>query len=182
MALAEYRSTPRSGPLSPRRWRAPPSPRWRSSQARRRHACRCCGCRSSADDIATLLPATRLLRDGATDVIFLGTGGSSLGGQTLAQLAGYGVPGVGAAARSAARPFHGQSRSGELRARCSNAAARPARFVAVSKSGGTGETLMQTIAALAVVQRPCRCEIRRAFPRHLRACGARQAPTACAPC
>ena len=28
-------------------------------------------------------------------MIFLGTGGSSLGGQTLAQLAGYAVPGVG---------------------------------------------------------------------------------------
>lgn len=35
-----------------------------------------------------------LLRDGASDVVFLGTGGSSLGGQTLAQLAGYAVPGV----------------------------------------------------------------------------------------
>ena len=38
------------------------------------------------DDIATLLGYATLLRDNTTDVIFLGTGGSSLGGQTLAQL------------------------------------------------------------------------------------------------
>jgi glucose-6-phosphate isomerase len=46
------------------------------------------------DDIATILGYATLLRDGASDVVFLGTGGSSLGGQTLAQLAGYAVPGV----------------------------------------------------------------------------------------
>ena len=48
------------------------------------------------DDIATILGYATLLRDGASDVVFLGTGGSSLGGQTLAQLAGHAVPGVGA--------------------------------------------------------------------------------------
>ena len=47
------------------------------------------------DDIATILGYAALLRDGTSDVIFLGTGGSSLGGQTVAQLAGYAVPGVG---------------------------------------------------------------------------------------
>ena len=39
--------------------------------------------------------AQRLAQD-ATDIVILGTGGSSLGGQTLAQLAGHAVPGVGA--------------------------------------------------------------------------------------
>src|SRR5262245_21971778 len=48
------------------------------------------------DDIATILGYAGVLRNGTTDVVFLGTGGSSLGGQTLAQLAGYAVPGVGA--------------------------------------------------------------------------------------
>ena len=32
----------------------------------------------------------------ASDIVFLGTGGSSLGGQALAQLADYAVPGIGA--------------------------------------------------------------------------------------
>ena len=40
--------------------------------------------------------AAARLRDGRQRLVVLGTGGSSLGGQTLAQLAGYGVPGVGA--------------------------------------------------------------------------------------
>ena len=41
------------------------------------------------DDIATILGYAALLRDGTSDVVFLGTGGSSLGGQTAAQLAGH---------------------------------------------------------------------------------------------
>src|ERR1043166_5199711 len=48
------------------------------------------------DDIAAILGYATLLRDGTSDVVFLGTGGSSLGGQTVAQLAGHAVPGVGA--------------------------------------------------------------------------------------
>ena len=46
-------------------------------------------------DLAEVEAAAKRLADGATDIVFLGTGGSSLGGQTLAQLAGYAVPGVG---------------------------------------------------------------------------------------
>src|ERR1700709_1063745 len=46
------------------------------------------------DDIATILGYASLLRDGTSDVVFLGTGGSSLGGQTTAELAGHAVPGV----------------------------------------------------------------------------------------
>ena len=47
------------------------------------------------DDMASILSLARLLREDATDVVFLGTGGSSLGGQTLAQLAGHMIPGLG---------------------------------------------------------------------------------------
>ena len=39
--------------------------------------------------------AARELCSAATDVVILGVGGSSLGGQTLAQLANYAVPGLG---------------------------------------------------------------------------------------
>jgi len=48
------------------------------------------------DDIAPILGYARLLQENSTDVVFLGTGGSSLGGQTLAQLAGHAVPAIGA--------------------------------------------------------------------------------------
>ena len=79
------------------------------------------------DDIATILGYAALLRDGTSDVVFLGTGGSSLGGQTLAQLAGHAVPGVGSLARPAAHPFHGQSRPRQLRrAAGSGCRSRPA--------------------------------------------------------
>src|SRR5689334_13623045 len=47
-------------------------------------------------DLEAIKHAGRQLADRATDIVILGTGGSSLGGQTLAQLAGYAVPGVGA--------------------------------------------------------------------------------------
>src|SRR6185437_10939353 len=48
------------------------------------------------DDLAGIKEAAARLSKGAADVVVLGTGGSSLGGQTLAQLAFYAVPGVGA--------------------------------------------------------------------------------------
>src|SRR4051794_2544209 len=46
-------------------------------------------------DLASTRDAAQRLAQGATDIVLLGTGGSSLGGQTLAQLAGHGVAGIG---------------------------------------------------------------------------------------
>ena len=47
------------------------------------------------DDIALAHEALTRLTHGARTLVFFGTGGSSLGGQTLAQLRDYAVPGVG---------------------------------------------------------------------------------------
>src|SRR5688500_6113291 len=47
------------------------------------------------DDLGVIRDAAARLACEATDVVFLGTGGSSLGGQTLAQLRDYAVPGAG---------------------------------------------------------------------------------------
>src|SRR6516164_4878160 len=47
-------------------------------------------------DLEVIRNSARQLADRATNIVILGTGGSSLGGQTLAQLAGFAVPGVGA--------------------------------------------------------------------------------------
>ena len=63
---------------------------------RKRHAdraCRCCDLPATTDDLDEIGKAAARLRAGATDVVVLGTGGSSLGGQTLAQLADVGVRG-----------------------------------------------------------------------------------------
>ena len=104
------------------------------------------------DDIATILGYATLLRDSASDVVFLGTGGSSLGGQTLAQLAGHAVPGVGALRDPPRIHFIDNLDPDSYAALLQRLPLRTSRFVTTSKSGGTGETLMQTIAALDAVR------------------------------
>ena len=104
------------------------------------------------DDIATILGYATLLRDGTSDVVFLGTGGSSLGGQTLAQLAGHAVPGVGTLRDPPRIHFIDNLDPDSYAALLQRLPLRTSRFVTVSKSGGTGETLMQTIAALDAIR------------------------------
>jgi glucose-6-phosphate isomerase len=104
------------------------------------------------DDIAAILGYAGVLRNGTTDVIFLGTGGSSLGGQTLAQLAGYAVPGVGSLRDPPRIHFMDNLDPESYATLLQRLPLKTSRFVAVSKSGGTGETLMQTIAALDAVK------------------------------
>ncbi len=104
------------------------------------------------DDVSTILGYATLLREGATDVVFLGIGGSSLGGQTLAQLSGYAVPGVGSFRDPPRIHFIDNLDPESYAALLARLPLETSRFVAVSKSGGTGETLMQTIAALAALK------------------------------
>jgi glucose-6-phosphate isomerase len=104
------------------------------------------------DDIAEILGYAALLRDGTSDVVLLGTGGSSLGGQTLAQLAGHAVPGVGALRSPPRLHFMDNLDPDSYGALLERLPLNTSRFVAVSKSGGTGETLMQTIAALEAIK------------------------------
>ena len=101
------------------------------------------------DDIAAVQAAAKSLTTGATDVVFLGTGGSSLGGQTLAQLAGYAVPGVGALRVGPRIHFMDNLDPLSFALLLARLPLATSRFIAISKSGGTGETLMQTAAALA---------------------------------
>src|SRR5215475_348187 len=104
------------------------------------------------DDLETIRDAARQLADRASDIVILGTGGSSLGGQTLAQLAGYAVAGFGALRAPPQLHFIDNldpDSFGTLLARLPHATTR---FVAISKSGGTAETLMQTIAALSALK------------------------------
>src|SRR5690349_15834838 len=104
------------------------------------------------DDLADIRGAAQRLANGATDVVFLGTGGSSLGGQTVAQLAGHAVPGVGVLRDPPRIHFMDNLDPDSYAALLERLPLKTSRFVAVSKSGGTGETLMQTIAALDAVR------------------------------
>ncbi len=104
------------------------------------------------DDLDGIAKAAQQLAAGATDVVFLGTGGSSLGGQTLAQLAGHAVPGVGAWRDGPRLHFMDNLDAESYAALLARAPLATTRFVAISKSGGTAETLMQTAAALTAMR------------------------------
>ena len=107
---------------------------------------------AARDDLAGIAVTARRLADGASDIVILGTGGSSLGGQTLAQLAGYVVPGVGALRNGPRLHFMDNLDADTFAMLLAKLPLASSRFVAISKSGGTAETLMQTIAALTAVK------------------------------
>jgi glucose-6-phosphate isomerase len=99
-------------------------------------------------DLAGITAAATRLTKGASDIVFLGTGGSSLGGQALAQLGGYAVPGVGALRSGPRVHFMDNFDPFSYGALLEKLPLAQSRFIAISKSGGTGETLMQAITAL----------------------------------
>ena len=100
------------------------------------------------DDLALVKRAADRLASDASDIVLLGTGGSSLGGQTLAQLAGYAIPGVSALRAAPRIHFMDNLDPESFTQLLERLPLATTRFIAISKSGGTGETLMQTIAAL----------------------------------
>jgi glucose-6-phosphate isomerase len=104
------------------------------------------------DDLRPIIDAARRLADRATDIVLLGTGGSSLGGQTLSQLAWHGVPGVGALREAPRLHFMDNIDPRTYAELLEKLPHGSTRFVAISKSGGTAETLMQTIAALSMLK------------------------------
>jgi glucose-6-phosphate isomerase len=104
------------------------------------------------DDLAGIRAAAARLKDGATDIVILGTGGSSLGGQTIAQLAGFNVAGVGPLRDPPRIHFIDNLDALSFETMLRRLPLKTSRFVAISKSGGTAETLMQTIAVLSALK------------------------------
>lgn len=105
-------------------------------------------------DIAAAETALRKLSEGAELLIFFGTGGSSLGGQTLAQIAGWHIPG-GADPAQRGRPrtrFYDNLDPSSLAGALRGLDIEKTRFIVTSKSGGTTETLAQAIAAISAVK------------------------------
>jgi glucose-6-phosphate isomerase len=95
------------------------------------------------------------LSEGAKTVVFFGTGGSSLGGQTLAQFGGWNIPGLmmpDQRQRPATR-FYDNLDPETLSGLLAHRALGDMRFVVVSKSGNTPETLSQAIATLSAVRK-----------------------------
>lgn len=105
------------------------------------------------DDLASIMSAAERLRSGTSDVIFLGTGGSSLGGQTLTQLAGYGMAAAGLPVMRPRLHFIDNLDPQTFDSLLQALPLPTSRFVSISKSGGTAETLMQTIAVLTALKK-----------------------------
>jgi len=106
------------------------------------------------DDIVAAREAIARLSQGANTLVFFGTGGSSLGGQTLAQLGGWGIPGDEGNGRGA-RPrtrFYDNLDARTLERALAGLDLATTRFVVTSKSGNTPETLIQAIAAIEAVR------------------------------
>lgn len=106
------------------------------------------------DDLAAARAALDRLSEGARTIVFYGTGGSGLGGKMLAQYSGWYVPGQnepGANGRPQVRFY--DNLDADTLARTLAAFDLPTtRFVMITKSGGTPETLMQSIATLQAVR------------------------------
>lgn len=105
-------------------------------------------------DIADAEAALGRLSVGAATVVFFGTGGSGLGGQTLAQFAGWNIPGA-ADERQRGRPrtrFYDNLDPLTLERSLATLDLASTRFVVTSKSGNTPETLVQAIVTLQAVK------------------------------
>ena len=111
---------------------------------------------SRRDDLAACRAASDRLLKGAKDVVLLGAGGSSLGAQALAQFAGWRIPGLSPFGTGAKEvrfhffdnldPFTMQDALKELNLKTS-------RVLAVSKSGGTPETVLQLLVTIEAMQK-----------------------------
>ena len=92
---------------------------------------------------------------GARVLVIFGTGGSSLGGQALAQLGGWFIPGddrVGKSGRPRLR-FYDNLDALSLVKGLEILDLAATRFVVISKSGNTAETLAQTLTAIDLIKR-----------------------------
>ena len=102
------------------------------------------------DDIAAMHDMAARMADGAQRIVLLGTGGSSLGGQVLAQVQGWGTLAGQATGPELifADNLDAQSYAGVLDDKLDKT-----RFFVVSKSGNTAETMMQLGGVLLALER-----------------------------
>lgn len=94
-----------------------------------------------SDDLTAATEVAAGLLHDTTDVFVFGIGGSSLGGQALAQLVPLGT------VHRARVTFHDNPDPVTFEQALAACDLKTTRFVSISKSGGTAETLMQTLAA-----------------------------------
>lgn len=101
------------------------------------------------DDLAAMHSLADSLADGAERILILGTGGSSLGAQVLAQVHGALTP---AGQTQGPQLIFVDNLDAETYARLLQGEMATTRFLVVSKSGGTAETMMQLGGALLALE------------------------------
>lgn len=102
-------------------------------------------------DLAAMRGVANFLTKNTSDLIICGVGGSSLGAQTLAQLAGHGI----AASQRAGGPrihFFDNLDPITFAAALETLDLKTTRFLLVSKSGSTAETMMQAFSAIEALK------------------------------
>ncbi len=106
------------------------------------------------DDITQAKRALAHLARGAKEIIVFGTGGSSLGGQTLAHFTEWYVPERETTTEPAPRlRFYHNLDATTLHHTLTRFDLETTRFIVISKSGNTAETLLQMLAALQAVEK-----------------------------
>ncbi|MFQ5984901.1 MAG: glucose-6-phosphate isomerase [Alphaproteobacteria bacterium] len=101
------------------------------------------------DDLEALVPVAGRYVDAFDDVVVLGTGGATLGGQTLAALA---VEGPVRRPRRSELHFMDNIDPTTFTALIERLDMRGTGFLVISKSGGTAETLAQALVAFQAVR------------------------------
>lgn len=102
------------------------------------------------DDLAPIEELAARLRRDCADIVVCGTGGSSLGGQALAQVAGWHAPASCSLAADGPRLHFCDNLDADGYARLlAGLDLARSHFLVISKSGTTPETLAQAIAALS---------------------------------
>ena len=104
---------------------------------------------TKTDDVAVMQELAAHLGDGAARILILGTGGSSLGAQVLTQVHGSLTP---AEQISGPQLVFVDNLDGESYARLLEGDLCATRFLVVSKSGGTAETMMQAGGAILALE------------------------------
>ncbi|HKJ62113.1 MAG TPA: glucose-6-phosphate isomerase [Hyphomicrobiales bacterium] len=108
---------------------------------------------SEAADVEEARQAYSRLINGARTLVIFGTGGSSLGGQALAQAAGWNIPGDKRDGVELDLVFFENLDAISLRKGLETLDLATTRFLVISKSGSTGETLSQMLTALGLVRK-----------------------------
>lgn len=104
------------------------------------------------DDFARIEEVGEKLLDNTTDIFIFGIGGSALGAQALAQLTGWGTQ---ANVQKGGVRIHIPDNldAATMENVFSNADLKTTRFLVVSKSGGTVEPAIQTLAAMSALEK-----------------------------